>query len=201
MADQPGEVPARVLDAALAAIDAANAQDPNVLVARGDAQPKEVAHARLMTEWVRRLDPVASPAQLLAARAHHLRRWTMPRADYPEGRAGYLRWRTEAKKRHADEVGAILRRVGIGDDTIERAQQIIRKEHLATDPQVQVHEDALCLVFLETQLAETVDRLGEEKMLDVVRKTAAKMSPRALELVDELPLRARDRALVASALA
>ena len=56
-------------------------------------------------------------------------------------------------------------------------QRIIRKEGLGTDPQVQVHEDALCLVFLETQLAATVDDLGDDKMLDVIRKTAAKMSP------------------------
>jgi hypothetical protein len=201
VADQPGEVPDRVLDAALAAIDHANADDPHQVVVRGEAQAKEVAHAHLMTEWVRRLDPGATPAQLLAARAHHLRRWTMPRADYPEGRSGYLRWRTAARKRHADEVAGILREVGCDDETIERVQQIIRKEHLATDPQVQVHEDALCLVFLETQLAETVDRLGEEKMVDVVRKTAAKMSPRALELVSELPLRPSDRALVGAALA
>jgi hypothetical protein len=200
VADQPDEVPRRVLDVALAAIDHANSDDPHEVLVRGEQQLKELAHARLMTEWVRRLDPEASPAQLLAARAHHLRRWTMPRADYPQGRSGYLRWRAAAKKRHADEVGEILRRVGVDDDTIERVQQIIRKEHLATDPQVQVHEDALCLVFLETQLAETVHRLGEEKMVDVVRKTAAKMSPRALELVSELPLRPSDRALVASAL-
>jgi hypothetical protein len=201
VADGSGDVPDRVLHAALAAIDDANADDPHQVVVRGEAQPKEVAHARLMTEWVRRLDPSATSAQLLAARAHHLRRWTTPRSAHPEGRAGYLRWRSAARKQHAEEVADLLTGVGIEPAVVERVQQIIRKERLATDPQVQVHEDALCLVFLETQLAETVDRLGEAKMVDVVRKTAAKMSPRALELVSELPLRPSDRALVVSALA
>ena len=44
-------------------------------------------------------DPAATEAQVLAARAHHLRRWVVPRTSYPEGRAGYLRWRTDQKRR------------------------------------------------------------------------------------------------------
>src|SRR5512144_2528909 len=96
------------LDAAVAAIDQANSADPNVLVLDGVARPKEQAHAEMMTAWVLRLDPDADEAQLLAARAHHLRRWTLPRSDYPEGRSGYLRWRTALKAQHAQEVGQIL---------------------------------------------------------------------------------------------
>ncbi len=103
---------------AIAAIDAANADDPNTVVVRGERRPKEQAHAELMVEWVRRLDPEASEAQLLAARAHHLRRWTLPRQDYPEGRAGYLRWRKALHERHAADVAGILSEVGYDDATI-----------------------------------------------------------------------------------
>ena len=74
-------------DEAIAAIDAANAADPATL-----------AHAALVTGWVRRLDPDAGELQLLAARACHLRRFEHPRSSYPEGRAGYLRWRTAARR-------------------------------------------------------------------------------------------------------
>lgn len=186
---------------AILAIDAANADDPNTIEVRGAVRPKELAHAELMTEWVARLDPDADEAQLLAARAHHLRRWTLPRSDHPEGRAGYLRWRTALRKQHAGEVAALLSEVGYDDETSERVRAIVNKEGLGHDPDVQVHEDALCLVFLETQLADTVDRLGEEKMVEVIQKTAAKMSPAAVALVPELPLRDSDRALVARALA
>jgi hypothetical protein len=185
---------------AIEAIDAANADDPHTIEVRGEVRPKELAHAALMTEWLARLDPNADEAQRLAARAHHLRRWTLPRASYPDGRAAYLRWRTALKKQHAEEVAAILADVGYDDATIARVQRIIRKEGLGTDPAVQTHEDALCLVFLETQLASTVDDLGDERMLDVIRKTAAKMSDRALGLVGDLPMRARDRALISRAL-
>lgn len=185
---------------AIAAIDAANADDPSSVEIRGVTGPKELAHAELMTEWVLRLDPDASEPQLLAARAHHLRRWTVPRTTYPDGRAGYLRWRTALRKRHAAEVGVLLSQLGYDPPTIERVQAIVNKVALGTDPTVQVHEDALCLVFLETQLAETADRLGDDKIAEVIRKTAAKMSPTALALVADLPLRTTDRALVARAL-
>jgi Domain of unknown function (DUF4202) len=186
---------------ALAAIDTANTGDPNTIEVRGEVRPKEQAHAELMTEWLGRLDPDATDAQHLAARAHHLRRWSLPRSDFPEGRAGYLRWRTVLKKQHAEEVASILTDVGYDAATIEATQRIIRKERLASDPQVQTHEDALCLVFLETQLADLVDAQGDEKMIDIIQKTVAKMSPRAVELSTELPMRDSDRELIGRALA
>lgn len=178
------------LNRAIAAIDAANADDPFTLTVDGVERPKEQAHAELMTEWVRRLDPAADDAQLIAARAHHLRRWALPRQDFPEGRAGYLRWRTALKRRHAEDVGGILTEVGYGDDVVERVQRIIRKDGLGRDPQaqVQVHEDALCLVFLQTQLTDLAAQLGDEKTIDVLQKTARKMSERGLAEAGRLPL-------------
>lgn len=172
---------------AIARIDEANADDPNTITVDGEQRPKEQAHAEMVSAWVRRLDPDATEVQLLAARAHHLRRWTVPRSDHPQGRSGYLRWRTALKKQHADEVGAILTDVGYDDDEIERVGQIIRKQGLASDPQVQTHEDALCLVFLATQLDETLAKLTDDQhRIDVLRKTAAKMSPEALEIAGGL---------------
>lgn len=54
--------------AAVAAIDAANAEDPNVVVVDGVERARELAHADVVERWVRRLDPAATEAQLLAAR-------------------------------------------------------------------------------------------------------------------------------------
>lgn len=185
---------------AIAAIDAINAEDPFTLVVDGVERPKELAHAELMTEWVQRLDPDATDAQLIAARAHHLRRWALPRQDFPEGRAGYLRWRTTLKKRHAEEVGAILREVGYDPAAVERVQQIVRKEGLGRDPQVQVHEDALCLVFLRTQLDPVAEQLGDDKTVDVLRKTSRKMSEEGLAAAAELPYSPAGRRLLEAAL-
>lgn len=173
---------------AIAAIDAANADDPVTLVIDGVARPKELSHAELMTETVRHLDPDADEVQLLAARAHHLRRWTVARTSYPEGRAGYLRWRTALKKQHATEVGEILAGCGYTSDEIDRVQRIVRKQGLGRDAAVQTHEDALCLVFLRTQFGDLADQLGDDKIVDVVTKTMAKMSPRAIDEVASLGL-------------
>jgi hypothetical protein len=164
-------------------------------------RPKELAHAELMTEWVRRLDPEATDAQLLAARAHHLRRWSIPRADFPEGRAGYLRWRRTLNRQHADEVAEILAAEGFGPEVVEQVQAIIRKEHLKTDPATQTHEDALCLVFLTTQLGPVAEQLGGEKAWDVLVKTVAKMTPRGRDVARGLQLTTDQQDLVDAAVA
>lgn len=182
------------LERAISAIDAANGGDPNTILVRGARRPKEQAHAELMTEWVLRLDPAASEEQLLAARAHHIRRWSLPRASYPEGRAGYLRWRRDLQRQEAAEVAAIMAESGYGTESSERVQSIIRKERLATDPMVQLHEDALCLVFLETQAADFAAEHGEELTVEVLAKTLRKMSKRGIDaaLSLDLPTAVRD---------
>jgi hypothetical protein len=163
-------------DRAIAAIDAGNADDPNLVTIRSRTGPKEVLHAELATEWVERLRPDASEQLLLAARGHHFRRWTVPRASAPAGRAGYLKWRKSLQQQHARELGELLTAAGYDPGTIERVQAIVRKEGLATDPEVQALEDALCLVFLETQLDDIVARLDPETLPRVLVRTAKKMS-------------------------
>jgi len=187
-------------EAAVAAIDAANADDPETLVVDGVERPKEHAHSELMEAWVRRLDPDATEAQLLAARAAHLRRWSIPRASFPEGRSGYLRWRTTLRKQHAAEVAEILAAAGYDDGTSKQVSAIVAKTGLGSDPAVQTHEDALCLVFLQTQLGPTAERLGHDKAVDVLTKTARKMSPRALELAGQMELPPEQRRLLGRAL-
>jgi hypothetical protein len=189
----------RRFERAVAAIDAANADDPNRIVVRGESRPKELAHAELMTEWVRRLRPDASESLRLAARAHHIRRWALPRDQYPEGRSGYLRWRRELHERHAVEVASILADVGYDDTTIARVRDIVRKRGLGRDPEVQAFEDALCLVFIETQFTDLSARLERDKMVDVVRKTLKKMSAEAQALVPTLDVPAEDRDVIEEA--
>jgi hypothetical protein len=163
--------------AAIAAIDAVNAESPTGV---------EPDHAVRVTGWVRRLRPDAGEALLLAARAHHIRRWTVPRSSYPDGRAGYLKWRRDLHEVHAREVAAVLTDAGYDDTTVARVQELVRKRNLAKDPEVQVLEDALCLVFIQTQYDELAAKLEPEKMDEVVRKTLAKMSDRGRALAAEL---------------
>ncbi len=199
--DVPAPAPDR-LTAALAAIDAANAGDPHTIVIDGVERPKEQAHAEMMTRWVRILAPECSDQQLIAARAHHLRRWAIPRDDYPRDRAGYLKWRLALRRQHADDVAGIMREAGYTDADVERVQAIVRKQGLGRDPEVQVHEDALCLVFLETQFDALAAQLDDDdKMVDILRKTARKMSPDGLAAAAGLPLSPDGAALLGRALA
>ena len=176
------------LERALAAIDAANAEDPNRIAIGGEDGPKELLHGRRVCEWILLIDPDATDEQLIAGRAHHLRRWTRPRSDFPDGRAGYLKWRAAAKRSQAEEVEAIVVAAGYEPSVAEDVGHIVRKDGLKADPRVQTHEDALCLVFLESQLDPLAEQLGDDHFVEVLRKTAAKMSPGGMALAAALPL-------------
>lgn len=182
---------------AVAAIDAANAGDPTSVDVRGRVVALALAHGRLAAEWVEQL--VADPDEelLLAARAHHLRRWELPRDSYPAGRGGYLRWRRDQKARHAADVADILTRCDYNSDEIERVQRLVRRESIDG---AQAVEDAACLVFIETQLASVAAKMDHDLFVEVIRKTARKMSPEGLELVRSIPLGEVERGLLADAL-
>ena len=186
---------------AIAAIDAANSDDPNRVTVRGSIQPLALAHGRLAAEWIEHLAADASEPLLIAARSHHLRRWEVPRSTYPEGKAGYLRWRRDQKHRHADDVGTILASAGYDSSVTERTQLLIRREQLATDAETQLLEDAACLVFIETQLAAMEPRLDHDHLIEVIRKTARKMSPAGVAVVGIMTLGEREIALLGEALA
>ena len=184
-------------DAAVTAIDAANAVDPNIVEVRGEHIALALVHGRLAVEWVDRLVDRPDEALLLAARAHHLRRWELARDSYPPGRAGYLRWRRDQKVRHAKDVAAILQPCGYEPAEIEQVQRLIRRESVGGAQDI---EDAACLVFIETQLASIAERMDHDLLIDVIRKTARKMSQRGLDLVGAIPLGDTAQSLLAEAL-
>lgn len=153
-----------------------------------------------MTAWVRRLDANPSDALLLAARAHHIRRWEIPRHTYPSGRVGYLRWRDDLHSHHGSLTAGILSAEGFGEGTVSRVRELVEKRAPDDDPDAQTLEDALCLVFLERQLTALADRLDEDKVISVLRRTARKMSERARDEIADLALTPDARALVERAL-
>ena len=185
---------------AIAAIDAANSADPTLVSVRGRQRQKELAHAELVTDWVSRLTTNPSEVLLLAARAHHIRRWEIPRSSHPSGRAGYLAWRRALHGHHAQIVTALLTAEGYDADTVGGVADLVSKRRLGRDPDAQILEDAVCLVFLETQLSDLVPRLETEKLVQILRKTLRKMSAPGIALAGDLPLDHRGRTLLARAL-
>ena len=171
------------------------------MVADGVEQPKELLYARRMTARLDRFAPDAPEPVRLAARSQHIRRWTVSRTDYPEGRDGYRRWRTDLARFHASTAAVILREVGYDDATVVRVESLLRKERLKTDPDVQLLEDVICLVFLEHYLSDFVEKQDDATLVGVLRKTWRKMSDYGRQAALELNLSVELRALIERAVA
>ena len=163
------------LHSVLAAIDAANAADPTI----EDGQPAALLYGRRMSAELAVLVPSASELLQIAARGQHIERWRLPRQDYPEGKQGYFDWRREQARRHAARVAGIMAEAGYGAEEIAAAGRMLRKEGLKRDADVQALEDVICFVFFRWYVAGFAAARSHEDLLDIVRKTARKMSAEA----------------------
>lgn len=169
---------------AIAAIDQANAEDPHNETAGGKEYPKELLYSHRMTEMQERYIPDASEAVKIAVRAQHIQRWKVPRNTYPMDKQGYLQWRTGLYKFHAETVGSIMHEAGYDDGMIERVKKIVGKKGLKVNPETQLMEDVVDLVFIEHYLTGFVAQhpeYDEAKWIPIIRKTWQKMSSRAHE--------------------
>lgn len=155
------------LQAVLAAIDAANGADP-----AGEA----LLYGERMTQELARLVPQASEALQIAARGQHVERWLLPRGDYPAGKAGYLAWRREQGRRHGERVAAMMRDAGYDAALQDRVAAMLRKEGIKRDAEVQDLEDVICFTFLRWYFQPFAAKHAPEAVLEIVEKTARKMS-------------------------
>lgn len=204
MPSHPSSIPR--LEALLAAIDRENAQDPVTEPdGHGGEAPRALLYGRRMSETLQGFRPQAGELLRAAVRAQHIRRWDIPRSDYPEGRQGYHRWRRDLAAYHARLTGELMASLGYAEPEIERVSTLLRKEGLKSDPEVQTLEDVACLVFLRHYLADFTQgaaaHFDAAKHLHILRRTWAKMSDdgRAAALALELP--APVRALLEQAIA
>jgi hypothetical protein len=170
--------------AAIAAFDQANMEDPNRETSDGKDYPKELLYAQRMSEMLERYAPEASEAVKLAVRAQHIQRWKTPRSNYPMDKQGYLQWRTGLYKFHADTAGSLMQQAGYDDEMVDRVKKIVGKKGLKVNPETQMMEDVVDLVFLEHYMTEFVAQhpeYDEAKWIPIIRKTWEKMSKRAHE--------------------
>ena len=161
---------------AIQKFDLENSQDPNQETFQGKEYPKELLYARRMTEWLNKLSSEASEALQLAGRSQHICRWTIPREEYPKDRVGYLKWRNDLKRFHAQKAGEILKDCGYDDTTIDRVQSLLSKEKMKVDHESQLLEDVVCLVFIESYFNDFSQQHDEDKVVNIIRKTWKKMS-------------------------
>lgn len=162
----------------IALFDAANAQDPN----QEEGLPKELLYAQRMTEMIGRFAPDASEVAQLAVRAQHIKRWTVPRSNYPLGKPGYFAWRTGLYRFHAETAGELMRQAGYDEATIAQVMAAVGKEGIKTNPDTQLLEDVSSLVFIEHYMQGFAGQhadYSEDKWLGIIRKTWKKMSEAA----------------------
>ena len=187
--------------AAIERFEAAHREDPRSVDAAGARVPWSVHYHARLGHWLLQLDPAASVPLRLAAACQHVRRWQIARGNYDEGRRGYRSWRSDLARMHAEIARGVLQEVGYDEETVGRVEALLRKLGLGRDPEVQLFEDAICMVFFENEFAPLAAKHEDEKMIDILRRTWAKMSPvgheRARALAADLP--ERERGLVEAA--
>lgn len=164
--------------------------------ARHDTDPEGQArrYHETLGAWVLELDPQAPLVVRLAALGQHLERWTVPRSEYPEGRTGYRAWRSGLSRMHAARSGELLREAGYDDATAQRVGELLTKKRLKSDAEVGLLEDAICLTFLELQLADFADGRDPDQVIDILQKTWGKMTPRGHAAAKALAPRLADPA-------
>ena len=177
-----------------------NKNDPKTYFWEGEEYPQEFFLALQLYRWVSKLEPNASEALLLASRCQHIGRWEIPRDSYPEGKAGYLNWRSNLALYHAEKAGLLLAEAGYEHDFIERVKRINLKKDLKSDPEVQTMENGLCLVFLQFEYEDFISKHEDEKVVRILKKTWAKMTEAGRKAALTLQFSDRGKKLLESAL-
>ena len=174
------------LEQAIALIDQKNSQDPNKEIVDRIEIAKELLYSQRMTEKLLGFYPEASDQLHIAARAQHICRWSIPRKNYPLGKAGYFKWRNKLKKIHGELARDILNELNYEEDFIERVVFLINKKQIKEDQESKTLEDVICLVFLEFYLEDFISKHPPEKIIDILEKTWNKMSAKGQEFAMDI---------------
>jgi hypothetical protein len=189
------------LEQAYSQFDVYNYRDPNSEIWNGKSFPKELLYAIRMTERLEKFAPGSPDHIKLAVRCQHIGRWEIPRNTFPMDRKGYLRWRNALKVHHAKLAGDILQVCGYDEATIGKVKFLLLKKELNRNPETQLVEDVVCLVFVEFYLQDFADKHDDEKVVDILKKTLVKMSPHAIEEVSRIALNPKVSQLISMAVA
>lgn len=181
-------------------IDQINSEDPITENFEGKEIPKELLYSHRMSKKLSEFVVDASEHLKIAVRAQHIGRWKIPRSDYPMDRTGYLIWREELKKMHAEMAGILLTEAGYESDFISKVKFLIRKKQLKSDPETQALEDVICLVFLEYYFEDFVTKHDSEKVKDILKKTWAKMSEKGQKSALQLSFSSQSLQLIQEAI-
>lgn len=184
-------------DRAFQLFDEYNSQDPKSIIIGTSEIAESLLYAQRMTSKLLDYEPNASEPLQLAARSQHIGRWEIPRKDYPLDRKGYLKWRSHLKIYHAKLAASILEKSDYDELTISKVKDLLVKKQLKQNEETQTLEDVICLVFLEFYFDDFSEGHDDEKLVNILKKTIAKMSIKGVETALNLPLSAKAKKLIA----
>lgn len=189
------------IEKAFALFDAYNSNDIHKETVNGTSVPKELLYAQRMTEKLNSYEPHAPEHVKLAARCQHIGRWEIARNTFPMDRKGYLQWRSQLAIHHGKIAEKFLIESGYNQEIIEKVKSLLQKKQLHQNPDTQLLEDIICLVFIEFYLDDFANQHEDEKVIDILKKTIKKMSPRAIEAAVKIPVTDHVKNLIGKAAA
>ena len=185
---------------AIQLFDEANNKDPNVEIWEGKEYPKELLYGSRMSEKIEKFEANASLAVKLAVRCQHICRWEIPRESYEMNRVGYLTWRKDLYKFHAQKASEILEKVGYDATLIENVKFLLQKKQLKRNEETQLLEDVICLVFLDYYFENFSKKYSEKKLIEILQKTWAKMSEKGHQAALKIDFSEKSKDLISKAL-
>ena len=186
--------------ATIEAIDKINGEDPHLVEHDGTNVSKELLYSQRMTEALFEYDPDPDEALQLAARGQHIKRWAIPRSEYPMDRKGYLQWRTKLKLMHASLMEEIMEETGYETPMINQVKLLINKNKLKTDTPSQQLEDVVCLVFLQYYYSDFLQKHNDEKVIAILQKTWGKMTEKGRKIALGMDFGGKGKELIEQAL-
>jgi hypothetical protein len=187
------------LQKAFTLFDDYNANDIHKDNVNGKAVAKELLYGQRMTEKLNSYEPAAAESVKLAARCQHIGRWEIARNTFPMDKKGYLQWRSQLAIHHGKIAEKILSDCGYDQDMIDKVKSLLQKKQLHQNPDTQLLEDTICLVFVEFYLDDFANQHDDEKVIDILKKTLKKMSPRAIEAAVKIPVTEHVKGLIGKA--
>lgn len=181
----------KVFNAIISEIDKINNEDPNII----DSLPRELIYSKRMIDTLLKYNPDAEDDLKVAVYGQHIKRWAYPRSEYPEGRAGYLKWRQDLYKIHAALVFESILDAG-GEQGFADSVKDIMVNKVSGKGNSQLLEDTACLVFLEYYLDEFINKHTEDKLISIIKKTWSKMSSSAHDAALKIPFTDKQSLLI-----
>ncbi len=173
---------------AVTAIDVENSGDPDRVTVDGVDLPFSTATGRIAVDWATRFAIFPSEPLLLAARAHQLGHWRVPRGEYPTGPAGEDRWVRDRNRVQTRRLTRLLGSSGYADRAIDRVMELIDEQRRPADTEARHLVDAVSIAGLQARTP--VEAPGSDTTAwQMATQVIGRLSPAVVEeLVDAEPM-------------